>query len=181
MSGIGVHDFAIPHEHVQPTRDMVIVRLPLPPKMVGSLHMPDLVRDMAQHNVMAGRVISMGPLAFSYKNGEGGISFQTVNVGDWVVIRPFAGTLVQGGKMQLTSGVRYISSFQDVLAIIPADKMPDPASLIWNDDDAAPLKTADEISEQLRRSANPSMSKSGDILPDGVRERVVYKPPLNGA
>ena len=53
MSDIGVHDFAIPHEHVRPTRDMIIIRLPLPPKMVGSLHVPDLVRDMAQHNVAA--------------------------------------------------------------------------------------------------------------------------------
>lgn len=134
MSGIGVHDFAIPHEHVQPTRDMVIIRLPLPPKMVGRLHVPDLVRDMAQHNVMAGRVVNMGPLAFQYKDGEG-ISRQNVKIGDWVVIRPYAGTLIQGGKLQVTSGWRYISSFQDVLAIVPADKMPDPSTLIWDDDE----------------------------------------------
>jgi co-chaperonin GroES (HSP10) len=138
MSGIGVHDFAIPHDHVQPTRDMVVIRLPLPPKMVGSLHVPDLVRDMAQHNVMAGRVVNMGPLAFSYKDGDGGLKRQDVKVGDWVIIRPFAGTLMSGGKLQVSSGYRYVSSFQDVIAIVPADKMPDPASLVWDDEPAAP-------------------------------------------
>lgn len=145
MSNIGVHDFAIPHEHVQPTRDMVIIRLPLPPKVVGNVHIPDVVRDIAQHNVMAGRVVAMGPLAFTYKNGDGGLSIQAVKIGDWVVIRPFAGTLMQGGKLQINSGWRYVSSFQDVLAIIPSDKMPDPATLIWDDDQdaikpAAPAK-----------------------------------------
>lgn len=129
---VGVHDFAIPHEHVQPTRDMVIIRMPLPPKMVGSLHVPDVVRDMAQHNVMAGRVVAMGPLAFQYKDGNG-LSKQDVKIGDWVVIRPFAGTMLQGGKLQVNSGWRYVSSFQDVIAIIPADKMPDPETLVWED------------------------------------------------
>lgn len=146
MSDIGVHDFAIPHEHVQPTRDMVIIRMPIPPKMVGGIHVPDLVRDMAQHNVMAGRVVNMGPLAFQYKDGEG-LSRQDVKIGDWVVIRPFAGTLMQGGKLTVNSGWRYVSSFQDVLAVIPADKMPDPATLIWTEEDAqaktpAPAKAA---------------------------------------
>lgn len=132
MSNIGVHDFAIPHDRAEPTRDMVIIRLPLPPKMVGSFHIPDLVRDMAQHNVMAGRVVKMGPLAFSYKDGEG-LSRQDVKVGDWVVIRPFAGTHVHGGKLQVTSGWRYVSSFQDVIAVLPADSMPDPATLLWDE------------------------------------------------
>ena len=140
MSNVGVHDFAIPHEFVQPTRDMVIIRMPLPPKMVGSVHVPDLVRDMAQHNVMAGRVVAMGPLAFTYKDGNG-LARQDVKIGDWVVIRPFAGTLMQGGKLQITSGWRYVSSFQDVLGLLPADKMPDPSTLVW-DDAEEPPKTA---------------------------------------
>ena len=140
MSNVGVHDFAIPHEFVQPTRDMIIIRMPLPPKMVGSVHVPDLVRDMAQHNVMAGRVVAMGPLAFTYKDGNG-LARQDVKIGDWVVIRPFAGTLMQGGKLQITSGWRYVSSFQDVLGLLPADKMPDPSTLVW-DDAEEPPKTA---------------------------------------
>lgn len=135
MSNIGVHDFAIPHEFVQPTRDIIIIRMPMPPRFIGQIEIPDLARDLAQHNVMAGRVVSMGPLAFHYKDGEGGLSVQSVNIGDWVVIRPYAGTMLQGGKIQLTSGWRYVSSFQDVLAIIPADKMPDPKTLIWDDTD----------------------------------------------
>lgn len=135
MSNIGVHDFAIPHEHVQPTRDMIIIRLPLPPKMIGRFIVPDVVRDMAQHNVMAGRIVNMGPIAFAYKDGEG-LSRQEANIGDWVIIRPYAGTLMQGGKLQVSSGWRYISSFQDVLAIVPADKMPDPATLLWTEDES---------------------------------------------
>lgn len=135
MSNIGVHDFAIPHAHVQPARDIIVIRLPLPPKMVGNLIMPDLVRDMAQYNVMAGRIVSMGPMAFQYKDGEG-ISTQEAKIGDWVVIRPFAGTLVQGGKVQagITSGWRYVSSFQDVLAVVPAEHMPAPETLSWDED-----------------------------------------------
>jgi len=131
----GVHDFAIPHDHVQPLRDMVVIRMPMPPKTVGSLIMPDFFRDMAQHSVAAGRIVNMGPLAFSYKDGSGNLTRQDVKAGDWVVIRPFAGTLLQGGKMQ-PGGWRYISSFQDVLAVIPAELMPDPASLLWEDEDA---------------------------------------------
>jgi co-chaperonin GroES (HSP10) len=135
MSGIGVHDFAIPHEHVQPARDMIVIRLPLPPKMIGSMILPDLVRDMAQHNVMAGRIVKMGPMAFQYKDGNG-IATQSAKVGDWVVIRPFAGTLMQGGKLQVTNGWRYVSSFQDVLAVVPAEHMPASETLLWDEDES---------------------------------------------
>ncbi len=133
---IGVHDFQIPHDSVQPTRDMVVIRIPLPPKTVGDkvkFIVPDVVRDMAQHNVMAGRIVSMGPLAFQYKDGNG-LSRQDANIGDWVIIRPFAGTMLQGGKLMANTGYRYVSSFQDVIAIVPADKMPNPDVLVWEDD-----------------------------------------------
>jgi hypothetical protein len=50
-----------PHGDVKPMRDMVIVRLPIPPKMVGSIAIPDIYRDMAQYNVMVGRIVAMGP------------------------------------------------------------------------------------------------------------------------
>lgn len=141
MSNVGVHDFSIPHEFVLPTRDIVIVRLPLPPKTIGktNLIIPQIARDMAQHNVMAGRVVAMGPMAFAYKDGEG-LSRQDVKIGDWVTFRPFAGTMVQGGTLVATNGVRYLSSFQDVIGIIPADKMPDPATLLWNETDEPELK-----------------------------------------
>lgn len=143
MSNIGVHDFAIPHDRAEPTRDMVIIRMPVPPKMVGSLHIPDATRDMAQHNVMAGRVVKMGPMAFKYKDGKGddgkSLSQHNVKIGDWVVIRPFAGTLMMGGKVSGMSGWRYVSSFNDVIAVLPADSMPDPASLLW---DEAPSQQA---------------------------------------
>lgn len=130
---IGVHDFEIPHSQVRPSRDMIIIRLPLPPEKIGNTYIPDLTRDMAQHSVMTGRIISMGPLAFQYKDGNG-ISKQEAKIGDWVVVRPFAGTMMQGGKIQATGSWRYISSFQDVLGVVPADQMPDPATLLWDAD-----------------------------------------------
>lgn len=130
----GIHDFAIPHDQAQPTRDMVIIRMPVPPKMVGSLHIPDQTRDMAQHNVMAGRVVAMGPLAFTYKGVNGELQNQGVKPGDWVVIRPFAGTLMMGGKVAGMSGWRYVSSFNDVIAVLPAESMPRPHLLIWDED-----------------------------------------------
>lgn len=135
MSNIGVHDFSIPHDRAQPTRDMVIIRMPMPPTMVGSIRIPDVVRDMAQHNVMAGRIVAMGPLAFSYKDDKG-LQKQDAAIGDWVVIRPYAGTMLQGGKMQNLGGWRYVSSFQDVIAVLPADSMPDPATLLWDQDES---------------------------------------------
>lgn len=137
MSNIGVHDFAIPHGHVQPTRDMIIVRLPVPPKMVGSIQIPDVYRDMAQHNVMVGRVVAMGPLAFVYKDGDGCLARQPVNVGDWVIFRPYAGTQTMGGKISGAGHWRYLSSFQDVIGCVPSDKMPDPAALLWDEESAA--------------------------------------------
>lgn len=135
MSDIGVHSFQIPHEHVQPTRDMVVIRIPMPPRKIGNIITPDITRDLMQHNVMAGRIVKMGPLAFSYKDGTGNLTKQEVTEGDWVIIRPFAGTMISGGKLAINSGWRYVSSFNDVIAVIPGDKMPDPSSLIWNDDD----------------------------------------------
>ena len=141
---VGVHSFKIPHEHVQPTRDMIIVRLPMPPSKIGNILTADVTRDMMQHNVMAGRVFAMGPLAFSFKDGQGGLSRQDVKVGDWVLFRPFAGTMIQGGKLVSTSGWRYVSSFNDVIGIIPVAHMPDAASLEWDyADDAEQMPAFD--------------------------------------
>ena len=163
---IGVHDFELPHGSVIPTRDMIIIRIPLPPRKIGSLVVPDMVRDLAQHNVMAGRIVAMGPMAFSYKDGEG-LSRQEAKPGDWVVIRPFAGTLMQGGKIQVNAGWRYVSSFQDVIGIIPSDKMPDPATLLW-DEDASQQETEGAAAELPA----PEETKA---VPENIRERVTYK------
>lgn len=143
MSDVGLYGFEIPHEFVMPTRDMVIIRIPFPPEKVGSIITPDQTREIMAHNVMAGRIVAMGPLAFSYKDGNG-LSKQEADIGDWVLIRPYAGTMVQGGTIMVTSGWRYVSSFQDVIGIIPSDRMPDPATLLWEARDvhAAPKKTA---------------------------------------
>jgi co-chaperonin GroES (HSP10) len=133
---VGVHSFQIPHEHVQPTRDMVIVRLPMPPRMSkGGIITPDITRDLMQHNVMAGRVFAMGPLAFTYKNGMENVDRQKVEIGDWVLFRPFSGTMIQGGQIKIMSGWRYMSSFNDVIGIIPAAHMPKPETLEWDYED----------------------------------------------
>ncbi len=140
MSSVGLYGFEIPHYFVKPTRDMVIIRIPFPPaKSAGGIITPDTSRDLMAHNVMAGRVAAMGPLAFSFKDGDGGLKKQSVQIGDWVLIRPFAGTMIQGGQIMVTSGWRYVSSFQDVIGIIPADKMPAPETLLWEYEDAPPV------------------------------------------
>ena len=121
MSNVGVHSFQIPHEHVRPTRDMVIVRIPLPPSKIGSILTPDITRDMMQHNVMAGRIVAMGPLAFQYRKGEDGFASHKAKIGDWVLFRPFAGTMIQGGQLMATNGYRYVSSFNDIIGVIFAE------------------------------------------------------------
>lgn len=155
MSNIGVHSFQIPHEHVQPTRDMVIVRLPRPPSKIGNIITPDLTRDLMQHNVMAGRIFGMGPLAFTYKDGADGVKRQEVRIGDWVLFRPFAGTMIQGGTLQVQAGWRYVSSFNDVIGIIPAEHMPAAETLEWDyaDEPAAPSPQAD-FNFSSRKTAN---------------------------
>lgn len=110
---------------------MISVRLPMPPrKSRGGIITPDVTRDLMAHNVQAGMVFAKGPLAFVYK-ADGVEKTQKINVGDWVLFRPFAGTMIQGGQVMLTSGWRYMSSFNDVIGIIPAAHMPDPATLDW--------------------------------------------------
>ncbi len=138
---------------------MVIIRIPLPPSKIGSILTADITRDMMAHNVMAGRIVAMGPLAFQFKDGDG-LQRQKVEIGDWVLIRPFAGTMVQGGKLMANTGWRYVSSFSDVIGIIPFDRMPDPATLEWEHKDV---------------HAGPAPEASKDFFDEGIRERVTYK------
>lgn len=143
---IGVHDFEIPHDHVQPTRDMVIIRIPMPPVTVGSMgliRVPQQFRDLASHSIQVGRILRMGPLAFTYKNGDG-VSRQNAREGDWVVIRAYAGTELRGGKIKVNTGYRYVSSFNDIIGILPAEHMPAADTLLWTEDEAQALleKTA---------------------------------------
>lgn len=161
MSSVGLYGFDIPHDYVRPTRDMVIIRIPFPPRKIGNMIVPQQSRDLLAHNVMAGRIVAMGPLAFAYKDGSEdgkGLSKQDVKIGDWVLFRPFAGTMIQGGQIMVTSGWRYISSFSDVIGIVPGDKMPDADTLLWEENDEA-------------GTAAPKTAE----LAENIRERVVYK------
>jgi hypothetical protein len=67
--------------------------------------------------------------------------------------------MVQGGQIMVTSGWRYVSSFQDVIGIIPLDKMPDPSTLLWDADDGE----------------DSPAPKKPEKVEENVRERVVYK------
>jgi hypothetical protein len=167
MSQVGVHSFQIPHHAVRPVRDMVILRIPMPPSKIGSILTPEISRDIAQHNVMAGLIMAKGPIAFGYKaadeNGNDTFRFMEANVGDWCLIRPFAGTMMVGGQMQANFGYRYVSSFQDVIGVIAAKDMPHPDTLEW--DISAP-----------KPDGTPAAPKH-DPFAAGVRERVVYKGP----
>lgn len=169
MSQIGVHSFQIPHQAVQPVRDMVILRIPMPPSKIGSILTPEITRDIQQHNVMAGMIMAKGPIAFSYKtardDGSEVLRHHDVKVGDWCLIRPFAGTMMAGGKLQANFGYRYVSSFQDVIGVIAAADMPHPDTLEW--DISAPA---------LGTEAAPVAPAAPDPFADGLRERVVYKP-----
>lgn len=176
---IGVHDFEIPHEHVTPTRDMVIIRIPVPPVTVGTnklLIMPEQFRQLAGHNVQVGRIVAMGPLAFSYKDG-GGISKQEAKIGDWVVIRPYAGTQMHGGKLALNTGWRYVSSFGDVIGLIPFDKMPAPETLLWSEDEAnehlkATAAAAGVDVKTLKTAAAAAMPGSNVLTDEERAERL---------
>ena len=161
MSNVGVYGFDIPHEFVKPTRDMVIIRIPFPPEKIGSILVAQATRELLAHNVQAGRIVAMGPLAFQYKDGDG-IARQPVEIGDWVLIRPYAGTMIQGGQVMVTSGWRYVSSFADVIGLVPADKMPDPKSLVWE--------------EKNVHDEPPKAKAAADAFAEGVRERTTYAP-----
>lgn len=163
---VGVHDFQIPHSYVQPMRDMVIIRVPLPPQKVGSVHVPQIVRDLAFHNVQAGRIVAMGPLAFSYKD-ENGLQRQNVKIGDWVVIRQFAGTLMQGGKLQVQTGWRYVSSFQDVIGIIPADQMPAPETLLWDEEPSQQATEGGAVDPKAQAESDFSFNNAKAGTTDG--------------
>ena len=118
-----VHDFVFPIERLRPIRDMVLIQLPLSPKKVGNLIVPDFSRDMAQHNVIYGRVVAAGPLAFAYKDIKGEFVRHPIEAGDWVTFRIYAGTETTGGKISISKW-RLLSSFQDITAYVPADEMP---------------------------------------------------------
>ena len=148
---VGVHSFEIPHDAVVPTRDMVIIRIPYPPrKSAGGIITPDITRDLMQHSVLAGVIVKKGPLAFTYKDGEG-LSKQQAEIGDWVLIRPFAGTMMTGGQAKtINCGFRYVSSFADVIGIIPAAAMPDLDTLDWTGEEPGRPQAETEVPSQPR-------------------------------
>lgn len=155
---MSIYGFEIPHHKIKPARDYISIQIPMPPRKVGSIHTPDMWREVSQHSVQAGVIRAMGPLAFNYKDGEG-LQRQKANLGDWVIIRWGAGTMFQASKgIVVSGGWRYISSFNDVIGIIDAKDMPDIDTLEWEEGDDEKL-------------AQKNLPLEVDI---GVRERVVY-------
>jgi hypothetical protein len=157
---VSIYGFEIPHDKGEPCRDIIAIQLPYPVKKIGSVHLPDVFRDVAQHGTQAGIIRQMGPLAFQYKDGEG-LKRQAASIGDWVLIKWGAGTMFQAGRGILTEGGwRYLSSFGDVIKIIPAADMPDPATLCWTDSPednvAVPSKVDPFAFDNSRHAANPN-------------------------
>jgi hypothetical protein len=88
----------------------------------------------------------MGPLAFQYKDGNG-LAKQNAQIGDWVIIKWGAGTMFQASKGIVTQGGwRYLSSFNDVIGVVPANEMPDPETLCWDESETA-MDTAAPVAE----------------------------------
>lgn len=159
---MSIYGFEIPHDKVQPARDIIAIQIPLPPRRIGSVITPDMWREVGQHGVQSGVIRAMGPLAFQYKDGQG-LSRQEANIGDWVLIRWGAGTMFQASKgIVVTGGWRYISSFNDVIGIIAASDMPDPDTLEWEEGDDEKLGM---VASQGNLPLEPET---------GVRERTVY-------
>jgi hypothetical protein len=170
---MSIYGFDIPHDAGEPCRDIIAVQIPYPPSKVGSILIPDLARQLGEHGVQAGIIRAMGPMAFTYKDGEG-LKRQRADIGDWVLIRWGAGTMFQAGKgiLNSISGWRYLSTFQDVIKIIPASAMPEASTLEWTD-----AGVLDNLQTQAQEMAEGRPRLFDKPLPDntGVRERVVYK------
>lgn len=140
---MSIYGFEIPHHKVRPARDYIAIQLPYPPRKVGSIITPDIWRDFSQHNVQAGVIRAMGPLAFKYKEGIELVK-QDAHIGDWVIIRWGAGTMFQASKgIVVSGGWRYISSFNDVIGIISAYDMPPLDKLEWEEGDDVKLAQQD--------------------------------------
>jgi len=160
------YGFEIPHAKVQPSRDMIAIQIPYPPSKVRGLWIPDISRDLGQHGVQAGIIRAVGPLAFQYKDGVG-VSRQSAGIGDWVLIKWGAGTIFQAGRgvLNAVGGWRYLSSFNDVIGILPAADMPDPSTLEWTDEGV----TDGPLPGQPQQQPAP-----GFDFPDNSREKTVF-------
>lgn len=162
---MSLYGFEIPHEAVQPCGDKISVKMPFPPKKIGSILTPDVWREFSQHGHQAGLIRNMGPLAFKYKDydDEKGNTLaraffkkhgREVQEGDWVLIKWGAGTMFQASKgIVLEGGWRYLSSYNDVVGIIRAEDMPDPSTLCWDEsetamDDGKPSPAPEPVEER---------------------------------
>lgn len=140
--------FDIPHDKGTPLRDIITVQCPFPAKKIGNVWTADISREMAQHTHQMGIIRQIGPLAFKYKDGDGLVT-QPASIGDWVLFKWGAGTTFIAGRgvTQPVGGYRYLSSFNDVIKVIPATDGPDPAMLAWVDD-------GDDIGDALDNKQN---------------------------
>lgn len=160
---MSVYGFDIPHHKGTPCRDYIAIQIPYPPSKFRSIWIPDITREINSSAVQAGIIRQFGPLAFRNRI-DGQNVMMDVKVGDWALIRWGAGTWFQAGKGIINSvgGWRYLSTFNDVIKIFPAEDMPDPATLNWTDEGISdgPLHTP--------------TSREPDLFDDSIRERTVY-------
>lgn len=165
------YGFDIPHAKVQPARDIIAIQIPYPPSKVRGFWIPAISRDLGQHGVQAGIIRAMGPLAFRYDDGKG-IQTQSADIGDWVLIKWGAGTIFSAGRgvLNAVGGWRYLSSFNDVIGVLPAADMPDPATLEWTDEGVKDFDTPDGKPPQTAPGFNFDNSRDigGFAVGDGL-------------
>lgn len=186
---MSLYGFEIPHEKVKPVADKIIVRMPFPPKKIGNILTPDIWRELSQHGHQAGLIHSMGPMAFKFKDfdterGEHLARFNA-RIGDWVLVKWGAGTMFQASKGIVTEGGwRYLSSYNDVVGIISAEDMPDPATLTWDESETAmdapkqgelpiePQKLTEEDIQRRLAALGPNDARAdGFSAPNVIRPR----------
>jgi hypothetical protein len=133
MSSVGLYGFEIPHDFVQPTRDMVIIRMPLPPKKIGSIITPQTSRDCWRSTTSWPAASSpWGRWPSAYKDGDGlKRRRRRWRLGHDPPVRRHA--WYRAARSWSPAAGATSPAFQDVIGIIPADKMPDPETLLWDE------------------------------------------------
>lgn len=67
----------------------VLVRLHIPPKKIGAIHLPDQTRTEAKYQAIAAQVLSMGRLVYDRKDYPEDLP--RFGIGDWVVVPAYEG------------------------------------------------------------------------------------------
>lgn len=73
-----------------PTGFKILIKLKDPPNKIGSIHIPDAVKDVQRHMAFVCQVMELGPAAYSDPEKTPGKPW--CQPGDWVLTSYYAGT-----------------------------------------------------------------------------------------